>query len=45
MNWGTKSRDKEKGENIMSLHEISGKRQLEFMQQFTYIREAGTEGE
>ena len=45
MNWGTKSRDKEKGENIKSLHEISGKRQLEFMQQFTYIREASTEGE
>lgn len=29
----------------MSLNEICGKRQLEFMQQFTYIREAGTEGE
>ncbi len=29
----------------MSLNEICGKRQLEFMKQFTYIREAGTEGE
>ena len=29
----------------MSLHEISGKRQFAFMEQFTYIREAGTEGE
>lgn len=29
----------------MSLQEISGKRQMEFMKQFTYIREAGTEGE
>ena len=29
----------------MSLNEIYGKRQLEFMKQFTYIREAGTEGE
>ena len=29
----------------MILNEICGKRQLEFMKQFTYIREAGTEGE
>lgn len=29
----------------MNLHEISGKRQLEFVKQFDYIREAGTEGE
>lgn len=29
----------------MNLHEISGKRQLEFVKRFTYIREAGTEGE
>ena len=29
----------------MSLNEICGKRQLEFMKQFTYVREAGTEGE
>ena len=29
----------------MILNEICGKRQLEFMKQLTYIREAGTEGE
>ena len=29
----------------MNLNKICGKRQLEFMKQFTYIREAGTEGE
>ena len=29
----------------MILNEICGKRQLEFMKQFTYVREAGTEGE
>ncbi len=29
----------------MNLQEISGKRQMAFMKQFTYIREAGTEGE
>ena len=29
----------------MNLSEICGKRQLEFMKQFTYVREAGTEGE
>ena len=29
----------------MNLNEISGQRQLAFMQQFDYIREAGTEGE
>ena len=29
----------------MILKEISGQRQLEFMKNFDYIREAGTEGE
>ena len=29
----------------MEYNEICGKRQLEFMKQFDYIREAGTDGE
>ncbi len=35
----------EKGKLAMIMNEICGKRQLAFMEQFTYIREAGTEGE
>ena len=30
---------------IMNTNEISGKRQLEFLEDFDYIREAGTAGE
>ena len=29
----------------MNVNEISGQRQLAFMKQFDYIREAGTDGE
>ena len=30
---------------MMNVNEISGQRQLAFMKQFDYIREAGTDGE
>lgn len=35
----------EKEELLVELREISGQRQLEFVQRFDYIREAGTQGE